>query len=74
MFLLAKSKISATVTPELLERAQRITGISNVSRLIDEGLEALIELHLEQRWMARSSEGDLPGEVPVDLSDLPWEE
>lgn len=69
---MAKTKISATVSPELLERAQELTGASNVSQLLDDALRALIERHLEERWLERYSDEDLPGEIPVDLSHIPW--
>lgn len=70
----ARIKVSATLTPERLREAQAITGTSNVSQLLDDGLGALIERELEKRWLEANREDDLPGEVPVDLSSVPWEE
>lgn len=71
---MAKSKISATVSPELLEQARDLTGTTNVSQLLDDALRALIERHLEERWLERFSDEDLPGEIPVDWSHIPWED
>lgn len=70
---MAKSKISATVSPDLLEQARRLTGLSNVSELLDSALQTLISTELERAWLAAHPAEDLPGEVPVDLSGLPWE-
>lgn len=70
----AKTKISATLTPERLQQAQAVTGTSNVSQLLEEALGALIERELEKRWLEANHDDELPGEVPVDLSAVPWEE
>lgn len=70
----ARTKVSATLTPERLREAQAITGTSNVSQLLDEALSALIERELEKRWLEASRDDELPGEVRVDLSSVPWEE
>lgn len=74
---MAKHKVSVTLSPERLQRAQLITGSENVSELLDDALEALIERELERRWLSahESAPGDpdLPGEVAPDLSELPWE-
>lgn len=73
---MAKRKISVTLSPDRIVQAQQLTGNTNLSEIVDEGLEALIERELEKRWMAGHQlelETDLPQEVPVDLSDLPWE-
>lgn len=73
-----KMKVSATLRPERLREAQAITGTSNVSQLLEDALSALIERELEKRWLDANRDGglsgDLPGEVPVDLSSVPWEE
>ncbi len=75
---MAKKKISATVSPEWIEAARAATGNDNLSELIERGLEALVERELERRWLEahhRSADADdLPGEVVVDLGDVPWEE
>lgn len=72
-----KQKVSVTLSPERLSRAQAITGSENVSELLDDALAALIDRELERRWLAGHTGGsddlDLPGEVVVDLSDLPWD-
>jgi len=73
----AKQKVSVTLSPERLLRAQAITGRENVSELLEDALNALIERELEQRWLAghecESDDLDLPDEGKIDLSDLPWD-
>lgn len=74
---MTKTKISATVTPEQLARAREVSGVSNLSQLLEYALGALIERELEQRWLdAYDAEGEagLPGEVAVDLSAVPWDD
>lgn len=68
----AKTKISATITPERLARARAVTGTTSLSRLLDDALEALTVRELENRWLESHRDEDLPGEVAVDLSDVPW--
>jgi post-segregation antitoxin (ccd killing protein) len=71
-----KRKVSATVSPERLRRAQELTDSENVSEVIDQALEALVERELERRWLAGHAAGpidDLPDEALVDLADLPWD-
>jgi post-segregation antitoxin (ccd killing protein) len=70
----ARTKVSATLTPERLKQAQEVTGMSNVSQLLDEALAALVERELERRWLDAHPDDELPGEVEVDLSDVPWDE
>lgn len=73
---MSKRKVSVTLTPERITRAQEVTGRANLSELLDEALLALVDRELEQRWIARSdsvADRDLPGDVPVDLADVPWE-
>lgn len=73
---MAKRKISATVDPVRLEAAQRLAGLErSVSEVLDLALAAFVTQTREQTWLAahgRESR-DLPGEVPVDLSDVPWQ-
>jgi hypothetical protein len=69
-----RTKISATLTPERLREAQEVTGTSNVSQLLDDALAALIERELEKRWLNAHPDDELPGEVEVDLTAVPWEE
>ncbi|HEU0191296.1 MAG TPA: DMT family transporter [Mycobacterium sp.] len=69
-----RAKISATLTPERLREAQQITGTANISQLLDEALAALIERELEKRWLEANPDDELPGEVEVDLSSVPWQE
>ena len=69
-----KTKVSATLRPDRLREAQAITGTSNVSQLLEDALSALIERELEKRWLEANRDDDLPGEVRVDLSSVPWEE
>lgn len=76
--MVPKRKVSVTVSPERLRRAQEITGTTNLSELIDDALAALVERELERRWLEAHATGgqtaDLPGEVSVDLSAVPWDE
>jgi hypothetical protein len=69
-----RTKVSATLTPERLKEAQEVTGTRNVSQLLDEALAALIERELEKRWIDAHPDDELPGEVEIDLSSVPWEE
>jgi hypothetical protein len=69
-----KVKVSATVDPARLQEARSLTGADSVSEVLDAALGALIERELEQRWLAAHPNDELPGEVPVDLSDLPWDD
>lgn len=73
---MSKRKVSVTLTPERIARAQQVTGRSNLSELLDEALLALVDRELEQTWIARTDapgDRDIPDDVPVDLSDVPWE-
>jgi post-segregation antitoxin (ccd killing protein) len=69
-----RTKISATVNPDRLREAREVTGTTNVSQLLDEALEALVERELENRWLDAHPNDELPGEVAVDLSSVPWDE
>lgn len=74
---MAKQKVSVTLTPERVERARAVSGRTSLSELLDEALDAFVERELERRWLGAherdaTPQTDLPGEVPVDLSDLPW--
>jgi hypothetical protein len=40
---------------------------------VDDASAALIERELEEQWLAAQPDDDLPGEVEVDLSAVPWE-
>lgn len=71
---MTKTKVSATLTPERLAKAREVTGLANLSELLDQALSALIERELERQWMASHPYDDLPGEVQVDLSTVPWED
>jgi len=71
-----KRKISATVDPSRLDAAREVAGRErSVSEVLDLALEAYVTHTLEQRWLAAHDwiHPDLPGEVPVDLRDAPWE-
>jgi hypothetical protein len=74
----AKQKVSVTLSPERLRRATEVTGTTNLSELLDEALDALVERRLEQRWLVAhepsAADAGLPGEVPVDLSGVPWDD
>jgi post-segregation antitoxin (ccd killing protein) len=68
-----KQKVSATLSPDRLERARRITGTTNISALLDEALSALIERESEQQWLDAHAAAPEFGEFELDLSSIPWE-
>ncbi|MGQ0464686.1 MAG: type II toxin-antitoxin system CcdA family antitoxin [Sporichthyaceae bacterium] len=71
---MAKRKVSVTLSPERIESARAALPHVTLSELLDEALQALVDRELERRWLAGHAEAaDLPGEVPVDLSDVPWD-
>lgn len=76
---MSKVKISATVRPDRLAEAKRLTGCENVSEVIDRALTALIDDELERAHAdgyARLPQGD-ETLVAVDSgvwADLPWDE
>ncbi len=74
---MAKQKVSVTLSPERLRRAREVTRSANLSELLDDALDALVERELERRWLEghERAAGDtgLPGEVPVDLTGVPWD-
>jgi hypothetical protein len=49
-------------------------GTTNLSQLLDDALAALISRELEHRWLEAHPDDELPAEVPVDLSSVPWDE
>lgn len=69
-----KAKISVTVSPHRLARARQVTGASSVSEVFEQALEALIERELERTWLAAHPDDELPGEVPPDVSAVPWDD
>ena len=72
----SKLKISATVDPARLQAARRVAGLDRpISEVLDLALDAYVVYTLEQRWLAahQAPRSDLPGEVPVDLTDVPWD-
>lgn len=75
--IVPKQKISVTVSPERLRRARAVTGDTNLSELLDNALDALIDRELERRWLEghenEALDRDLPDEVPVDLGAAPWD-
>ena len=71
---MTKTKVSATIDPEHLAEARALLGTDNVSVVLGTALVALIERELERRWLVAHPDGDLPIDVPVDLSDLPWDD
>jgi hypothetical protein len=79
MIAVRKVKVSATVSPERLERAKQITRCDSVSAILDQGLEALIARELERihgdgyaRVPQREETVDLVD--PAVWSELPWDE
>lgn len=76
---MAKQKVSVTLSPERIDRARAVTGKANLSELLDDALDALVARELERQWLEAHQEpsagaDDLPGGVPVDLTDLPWDD
>ena len=71
---MTKTKVSATIDPEHLAEARALLGTDNVSVVLDTALVALIERELERRWLAAHTDHELPVDVPVNLSDLPWDD
>jgi len=74
-----KVKISATVRPDQLAEAKRLTGCDNVSEVLDRALAALIDDELERvhaEGYARLPQGAETVKVvdPGVWSDLPWDE
>jgi len=74
-----KTKISATVDHDRLAEAQKLTGCTNVSAVLDQALEALIVAHLERahaegytRWPQGDETVALPD--PSVWAALPWDE
>ncbi len=74
---MAKQKVSVTLSPERLQRARTVTGNENLSELLDDALDALVERELERRWLERHDRApggaDLPGDVTGDLAEVPWD-
>jgi hypothetical protein len=78
---MARRKVSATIDPDRLAAAREVAGFErSVSEVLDLALGSYVERVLEERWLAAHPEDagdddrDLPGEVPVDLSHLPWDD
>ncbi|MDA8359869.1 MAG: hypothetical protein M0Z95_27020 [Actinomycetota bacterium] len=76
---MAKVKISATVDPVRLEQAKELTGVRNVSQVLERGLAALIEDELERIHAEGYARQPQAGEAvnAVDAAiwvDLPWDE
>ena len=73
---MTKTKVSATVDPSRLAEARVLLGTDNVSVVLDTALAALIERELERRWLVAHPDPRLPNDLPVDLlvdlSHLPW--
>lgn len=76
---MAKVKISATVAPERLDEARRLTGRDSVSEVLDLALVALIERELERvhaDGYERVPQGsDTVSTVDASVwADLPWDD
>lgn len=78
-----KLKVSATIDPDRLAQARDLAGRDRtVSDVLDLALGAFVERELEARWLAAHPadrltdfrDVDLPGDIPVDLSDLAWDD
>lgn len=76
---MAKQKVSATLSPDLLARARQLTGCMNVSEVLDRALGALVEQELErahQEGYERLPQGSETVESVASQvwSSLPWDE
>lgn len=74
-----KVKISATVRPDQLAEAKRLTGCENVSEVLNRALAALIDDELERAHAEGYARLPLGGETievvdPGVWADLPWAE
>lgn len=75
-----KVKISATVRPDQLAEAKRLTGCANVSEVLDRALAALIDDELErvhaEGYVRLPQRDDETIDVvdPGVWSDVPWDE
>jgi hypothetical protein len=76
---MAKLKVSATVDPARLERAKQLTGLTNVSEVLERGLAALIEDELERIHADGYARMPQAGETatavdPSVWAELPWDD
>ena len=74
-----KTKISATVDEHRLAKAQKLTGYTNVSAVLDEALETLIVLRLERAHLEGydrlpQSDDTIASPDPSVWASLPWED
>jgi len=76
---MSKTKVSATVDTDRLARAKQLTGVQNVSQVLNRALGVLIEAELEQIHVdgyTRIPQGEETVHT-VDATvwaDLPWEQ
>jgi len=76
---MGKVKVSATISPERLERAKQLTGCDNASEVLDQGLEALItqeheRIHAEGYVPTPQGEEIVDSVGPAVWSEVPWDE
>ena len=69
---MGKRRISATIDPDILDRAVALTGETNVSSLLEEALRQLIDHRLEQRWLAGHDDSADRPTPTYDLAHSPW--
>ncbi len=74
-----KTKVSATVDERRLAEAQKLTGCSNVSAVLDEALQALIVSYLERahaEGYVQIPQGDdtIATPDPSVWTALPWDD
>lgn len=75
---MGKVKVSATVSPDRLERAKQLTGCQNVSEVLDRALEALIDDELERIHAEGYTDTPQGGETVATVgaavwSEVPWD-
>jgi post-segregation antitoxin (ccd killing protein) len=76
---MAKVKVSVTVDPARLEQAKQLTGLTNMSEVLERGLAALIEDELERLHTDGYAEVPQAGETvaavdPSVWAELPWDD
>lgn len=74
-----KTKVSATVDEDRLATAQRLTGCTSVSAVLDRALQALITEYLERAHADGYARAPQAGETvaspdPAMWAGLPWDD
>ncbi len=74
---MAKQKVSGDALPGVAAPCPGGHTKLEPFELLDDALDALVERELERRWLEghdrAAGDTGLPGEVPADLTDVPWD-